>query len=303
MKYLLIFLMLFGVAYAQEPTYTPMKGNYKFKGIRVDSLFLIPSFTDTTAANATNLDAIAGAMIRTGNDFWMRNAATNAWLQNVNVGDGSSPVGAFVNSVFKKTATDSVFYVIAPADTTFAYLSGGGATDSPDRINGTATVDVTADMDGLDFNIKDANHIQIEADITYLSANNELNISSGNQINITTDKRITLGPAGAANQIGNVLYAYAKTGIDLTVANDTAHIPGTYQILKGTSTYSFWLPDAAQFPGQVIYIINIDGTQADIFSLGGNILDVITNAIASVGGNRFMIFTSDGVDWYGGTLN
>ena len=89
MKYLLIFLMLFGVAYAQEPTYTPMKGNYRFKGIRVDSLFLIPSFTDTTAANGTNLDAIAGAMIRCGNDFWMRNAATNSWLQNVKVGDGS----------------------------------------------------------------------------------------------------------------------------------------------------------------------------------------------------------------------
>jgi len=91
MKYLLILLMICGVAYAQEPPYTPMKGNYKFKGIKVDSLFLIPSFADTTAANATNLDSISGAFIRTGNDFWMRNEQLTSWLQNVNVGPGSNP--------------------------------------------------------------------------------------------------------------------------------------------------------------------------------------------------------------------
>lgn len=91
--------MLVGIAYAQEPTYTPMKGSYRFKGIRVDSLFLIPAFNDTTAANGTNLDQIAGAMIRCGNDFYMRNAATTAWLQNVNVGDGVSPVFNYISGI------------------------------------------------------------------------------------------------------------------------------------------------------------------------------------------------------------
>ena len=99
MKYLLILLMLTGVAYAQEPSYTPMKGNYRFKGIKVDSLFLIPSFADTTTANATNLDSVAGAFIRTGNDFWMRNAELTSWLQNVNIGPGSSPVGLSLQNV------------------------------------------------------------------------------------------------------------------------------------------------------------------------------------------------------------
>jgi hypothetical protein len=99
MKYLLILLMICGVAYAQEPPYTPMKGNYRFKGIKVDSLFLIPSFADTTAANATNLDSVAGAFIRTGNDFWMRNAELTSWLQNVNIGPGSSPVGLSLQNV------------------------------------------------------------------------------------------------------------------------------------------------------------------------------------------------------------
>jgi len=116
MKYLLILLMICEVAYAQEPPYTPMKGNYKFKGIKVDSLFLIPSFADTTAANGTYLDSVAGAMIRTGNDFWMRNAELTSWLQNVNVGPGSNPLN-----------------VLYPGD-------------SPDRINGVATNDVIANM-------------------------------------------------------------------------------------------------------------------------------------------------------------
>lgn len=99
MKYLLILLMICGVAYAQEPPYTPMKGNYKFKGIKVDSLFLIPSFADTTAANGTFLDSVAGAMIRTGNDFWMRNSELTSWLQNINIGSGSSPVGLSLQNV------------------------------------------------------------------------------------------------------------------------------------------------------------------------------------------------------------
>ena len=35
MKYLLILLMICGVAYAQEPPYTPMKGNYKLIGMEL----------------------------------------------------------------------------------------------------------------------------------------------------------------------------------------------------------------------------------------------------------------------------
>ena len=122
MKYILTLLCLVSfVAYGQEPAYTPMRLNYQFRGIKVDSLFLIPSFNDTTAANSSTMKNVAGAMIRTGNDFWMRNATTNAWLQNVNIGSGASPIVNFVNNVFKKVGTDSVFYVVAPADTFFSF--------------------------------------------------------------------------------------------------------------------------------------------------------------------------------------
>ena len=111
MKYILTLLcFVWFSASAQEPAYTPMRLNYQFRGIRVDSLFLIPQFSDTTSANTTTIKNIAGAMIRTGNDFWMRNSTTTAWLQNVNVGNGASVNVQFVDSVYRKLGKDSIFW-------------------------------------------------------------------------------------------------------------------------------------------------------------------------------------------------
>jgi len=138
MKYLFSLLLLFVSlsVFAQEPPYTPMRLNYQFRGVRVDSLFLIPNYVDTSAANGSLSKRIAGSFIRTGNDFWMRNSDTSAWLQNVNVGSGASPTLNFVNNVFKKSGTDSVFYVVAPADTFFSFKDLGVDTTSlSNRIN------------------------------------------------------------------------------------------------------------------------------------------------------------------------
>lgn len=180
MKYILtaLFLVSF-VAYGQEPAYTPMRLNYQFRGIKVDSLFLIPSFVDTNAANNSTMKNVAGSMIRTGNDFWMRNSTTTAWLQNVNVGSGSSTSVQFVDSVWRIVGKDSIFwrkggvtskikdstagrlvdtiYRTAGKDSIFFKIAGTTykikdssgslyAGDSPDRINGTATNNVNAQM-------------------------------------------------------------------------------------------------------------------------------------------------------------
>ena len=146
MKYLLsLILFVSSFVYAQEPIYTPMRNNYQFRGIKMDSLFLIPSYPDTFNANTHSVKNIAGSMIRTGNDFWMRNAAKDAWLQNVNVGPGSSPVMNFVNNVFKKSGSDSVFYVISPADTFFAYIDDGieGLINNNDSVYSYKNTDTT----------------------------------------------------------------------------------------------------------------------------------------------------------------
>lgn len=92
MKHLfsLVFALICVSCYAQEPSYTPMRLNYQFRGIKVDSLFLVPSYTDTTQANGYSAKNIPGCLIRTGSDFWMRNGTATAWLQNVNTGAGST---------------------------------------------------------------------------------------------------------------------------------------------------------------------------------------------------------------------
>jgi hypothetical protein len=162
MKYLLILFSLISFAYAQEPAYTPMRLNYQFRGIKVDSLFLVPSFTDTTSANTSTIKNVAGAMIRCGNDFWMRNATTTSWLQNINVGEGSSPSVQFVDSIYRVVGKDSIFWRKAGNEFAIKDSTGGGGTDSPDRINGTATGPVTADMDNNNIRFSNVDQFAVE---------------------------------------------------------------------------------------------------------------------------------------------
>jgi hypothetical protein len=171
MKRILILLMLHITltSFAQEPAYTPMNLNYKFKGIRVDSLFLIPSFVDTSTANGQRCATIPGSLIRTQNDFWMRNSTANAWLHNVNVGNGANPAVQFLDSI--KRRSDSVF-MKKNGTWLFAFKDsvGGGGTDSPNRIDGIATSSVNADMDGFTIQFLNVNTFTTNADYINLNS-------------------------------------------------------------------------------------------------------------------------------------
>jgi len=83
----ILFTFILGAAYAQEPVYNQMRSNYQFKGVRVDSLLLFPKFNDTTAANNTALDSIAGNVIRVGNTVYYRSTDLKKWMT---FGGGSS---------------------------------------------------------------------------------------------------------------------------------------------------------------------------------------------------------------------
>jgi hypothetical protein len=314
MKYLVLVLLVFMClsSFAQEPVYTPMRGNYKFKGIKVDTLLLIPSFSDTSAANSTYLDQVAGAMIRTGNDFWMRNANATSWLQNVNVGNGASPVMDFVNQVFKKNAKDSVFYIVAPHDTFFAFKdkgidslkrrkdsvftikygveyfqykdsTGGGGTDSPDRIDGSAIQNVKADMN--DFNL-------------IFDAVDTFEINNSNKIFIKTDNRISVQnySSSSSKTSGEVQFGLGRSNVDLGSQDDTLYIPGTYIVT--TNGYNLYFPKVDEFAGQTFYIINRSGAAININSISGTIFDQSLTTTSDIQTNKFAIVTSDGHDWW-----
>jgi hypothetical protein len=71
--------LAYGVSTAQTPTYTPMKSFYEFKGIKMDSLFLLPAFADTTSANTGRIKSIVGSVINVGGSIYERR--NNKWNQ------------------------------------------------------------------------------------------------------------------------------------------------------------------------------------------------------------------------------
>lgn len=369
MKYILTFLMLIGIVYAQEPTYTPMKGNYKFKGIKVDSLFLIPAFSDTAAANTTNLDQIAGAMIRTGNDFWMRNASTTAWLQNVNIGDGANPSSLNLQNVTTNgnSTTDGIMIYNTNNNANFNYTtnssgknltlyaansSGNILFGAYDSLNSheifTWTIKEENDLSEFDFagrcNMYNVGLQQIGIftnggatrkfiyDTTW---NSNLNLA-GDSICYIRNKRLlstilrydTISlvpiyedrpkttyylPATAGSDYKDTLATLrdtrlsnpiARRNLNLSSANDTIKAVGTYMISTADSTNTFFLPNAANYAGKTIYIINKDASKNQkIGSLGGSIYNASAATLTKIYTNKFAIFTSDGTDWFGYNTN
>lgn len=303
MKYLLFAtcLLLAGCAYAQEPTYTPMKGAYKYKAIKLDTLFLIPAFADTIAANATYLDAVPGSMIRCGNDFWMRNANASAWLQNVNVGSGANPSIQYVDSIYRKTGKDSIYwrkggvtsqikdsigktvavdtiYRTAGKDSIFFKINGvtyrikdsTGRTDSPDRINGTATKTVISQFnDTVGMYFKKVDTFHVDAVYAEMGFGDSVKLSAGTlMLDGTLRHRTPANNADAyyhANNYGLTGYfkiTYSED-IDLNASSYNVYLPGVYKIVDYTSNNALNLPDAGNWTGQTFTFINDSGSNID----------------------------------------
>lgn len=112
MKRLIILLFVFSKAYAQEPTYVPMKSNYLFRGIKMDTLFIPPVYADT--ATATTKVNFAGSVVRVGSKLYMRNSALTQWVDLSSQGstfDSTSLSNRINNKVDSVTkVSDSVKY-------------------------------------------------------------------------------------------------------------------------------------------------------------------------------------------------
>lgn len=76
---LVAFIVYAALSYGQEPVYNQMRSNYEFRGVRIDSLFLIPKFTDTTSA--AFLSQINGSLIRVDTSIYLRYVTGHKWLK------------------------------------------------------------------------------------------------------------------------------------------------------------------------------------------------------------------------------
>ena len=95
MKYLFSFLLVFvcTYVYAQDPVYVQMKSNYLYKGIKMDSLFVLPNLDTANAREVT------GAIVRMGTVYYWYNGA--AWVSLTGAG-GSTDTTSLSNRINDK---------------------------------------------------------------------------------------------------------------------------------------------------------------------------------------------------------
>jgi len=145
--FIILFTFILGAAYAQEPVYNQMRSNYQFKGVRVDSLLLFPKFNDTTAANNTALDSIAGNVIRVGNTVYYRSTDLKKWLTFSGTAIDTTSLSNRINSKADTSLLNGVIYfsdTLTTIATKSDILSPIDTTSLSNRINSKA--DSTIDL-------------------------------------------------------------------------------------------------------------------------------------------------------------
>ena len=107
MRYLVIVFLLSSLSsFAQEPSYVPMKSNYLYKGIKMDSLFILPVL-DTANARKVN-----GNLVRQSDAYYWYDSTK--WVALVTGGGGtdttslSNRINQKVDSI--KRSNDSVYF-------------------------------------------------------------------------------------------------------------------------------------------------------------------------------------------------
>ena len=95
MRYLFIVFLLSSLSsFAQDPFYVPMKSNYLFKGIKMDSLFILPVL-DTASARKVN-----GNLVRQSDAYYWYDSTR--WVALVTGGGGSTDTTSLSNRINTK---------------------------------------------------------------------------------------------------------------------------------------------------------------------------------------------------------
>ena len=131
MKKLVLFVFLFATfqAFGQFPNYTNINGRYKWIAGKFDSTFTIP--TGTTPSLRTGGGTGAGAMFYRTTDSTIYQYTGTQWIKLRAGVNPSDTAGIWISNVYRKTGTDSVYYVKG-GTSTFAFrdsignVGGGG---------------------------------------------------------------------------------------------------------------------------------------------------------------------------------
>jgi hypothetical protein len=132
MKKLLFLLFLCKFAYGQEPAYNYMRNNYSIRGVRVDSLFLFPKYSDTTASH------IVGSIIRVGDKFYYRDSTK--WVAFGSGGGGSTDTTSLSNRIDARVKYTDTASMLSP------YLREIDTASLSNRINLKVNISDTSAM-------------------------------------------------------------------------------------------------------------------------------------------------------------
>ena len=95
-------------------------------GFKADSALILPSFSDTTAANRSPfIKYYAGNTIRVGDTVYIRNTTATKWI-NIGSGGGGGTGNGYTITY---QLSDSSYRLVRPDNTadTFLYTGGGGS--------------------------------------------------------------------------------------------------------------------------------------------------------------------------------
>lgn len=315
MKKLIVLFMLFGAAYGQTPTYTPMRSFYEYKGIKMDSLFLLPTFSDTTSANLARTKSIDKSVINAGNVVYVRDVSQNRWVRlgpdsnfgNTDITANGDRLHDFAGNTLAITNTNNIGLYNGSGPyygSMILYNYQGPALTSSIEPNGMKT-----EMK-LDTN-----------QITISSINNSASPTTGSKIIIdttnvqfqfvsspvqyyyfpnTSPSANTVMGYTSANTLGWVdINPAFDAAVDLSATDYTAPKWGVFTVTINTGSQNFLVPDPGDNDGKYITIIN---TTASDVTLGGATIypkGDMTTSITTIGALEMLVAYSDGAGWYG----
>lgn len=226
----------------------------------------------------------------------------------------------FVDSIYRKTANDSIFYRIGNTEYKIKDSTGSGSViSSPDLINGIATADVVADMNENNITFKKVDTFYIiassldSAKMFFIDATNyqmylgDYNVTSFASFRVGgtgTDagsEFIITNPIFITSNISDVTLTskvqsnYTET-INIDAADYVSLWVGIYIVSTSDATHFFRLPSASKFQGLQVTIINDSGADVLMADNGGTAL---TKGAATLLDQEVGIYVSDGSYWHG----
>jgi hypothetical protein len=326
MKKLIVLLMLAATAYGQTPTYTPMRSFYEYKGIKMDSLFLLPVFADTNAANLARTKTIDKSVIMAGTISYVRDVSQNKWVKlgEVNTNFANADLTAtgdrYHNFDQRNLNIDNTYrFSIIGNDYDRGFASYIGTSQYDDNFLRVRAQEITPTGEFAELRLEGQDSYNLECSTAIYGASK---ISGrGKDINVNTDSlgsvKFQYGvtnhytfpksspDSGSAmawvsdNQLGwvDITPGY-NSSVDLSVSNYACPKWGVYTITVTSSIYTFDFPDPREYDGKYLIINNNSG--GDVGFSGYLPYDRGTGStISNMGQNKMLSLFSDGNDWRG----